>query len=302
MKKITFSFSFILICTQILIAQQNIAEKLGYDKNAKLLIIHADDLGVAHAENAASFEAMDNGMVNSASVMMPTPWVLEVAEYAQQNIDTHDLGLHLVLTAEWKHYRWGPIASKANVPSLLNEFGYFHDACSSSVNSSEVEEELRAQIELSYTMGINPTHLDSHMGCLFWSNPEVLEVYLKLGQEYNLPCLVDRSISKELIEKYNIKVIMDEIFTIGEEQYADGTEAYYVNAIKNLKPGLSTFLIHTAYNNAELKAMTIDHPHWGNEWRQKDFDFFMSETCSDLLKEENIILVTWREINKVLAE
>ena len=66
--------------------------------------------------------------------------------------------------------------------------------------------------------------------------------------------------------------------------------------IKNLKPGLSTFLIHTAYNNDEMKGMNIDNTEWGNEWRQKDFDFFTSDTCKNILKEENIILVTWRQV------
>lgn len=302
MKNLLLFLCVALSLSQLVYAQQNLAQILGHAKDAKLLIIHADDLGVAHSENAASIEAMDHGMVNSASVMMPTPWVLEVAEYAKKNSDTHDLGLHLVLTSEWKNYRWGPVTSISEVGSLINEHGYFHEACSPDVAAEEVEVELRAQIDRAYAMGIEPTHLDSHMGCLVWSNPAVLEVYLKMGQEYNLPCLVDYSLPPELIEKYDVKVLVDDILTISEAQYANGTEAYYVDAIKNLKPGLSTFLIHTAFDNAELQAMTVDHPHWGAAWRQKDYDFFMSETCKQLLKEENIILVTWREINAAIAQ
>jgi hypothetical protein len=69
--------------------------------------------------------------------------------------------------------------------------------------------------------------------------------------------------------------------------------------IRNLKPGVSTLLIHTAYDNEEMKGMNVDHPDWGNAWRQKDFNFFTSEACKKLLKTEKVELVTWRQIKEV---
>lgn len=292
--------SFIAVCLLIgfsVTAQVNIASKLGFPEDAKLLIIHADDLGVAHSENTASFEAIENGSVNSASVMMPTPWVLEVANYAKSHADTHDFGLHLVLSSEWKNYRWGPVSSIDQVPSLINEHGYFHQDCQAGINLKEVETELRAQIDRAYAMGLVPTHLDSHMGCLL-QTPELTEIYLKMGQLYKLPVLVSKELPLALREKYDVKVVLEEILTILPDQYAKGSEDYYIDAIKNLKPGLSTFLIHTAYDNHELKAMTIDHPEWGNEWRQKDYDFFTSDACAKILEEEHIQLVTWRQLKE----
>ena len=292
--RFAFLAIFILIVFSVN-AQDNIAIKLGYPADAKLLIIHADDLGVSHSENVASIEAIENGSVNSASLMMPSPWVLEVANYAKKNATKHDFGLHLVLSSEWKNYRWGPVSSIDQVPSLINEYGYFHEACTQTVNLKEVEVELRAQIDRAYSMGFEPTHLDSHMGCLFQSN-ELIDVYLKLGQSYKLPVLATKQFPEELLKKYNVKIVLEEALTIMEDEYAKGSEDYYINAIKNLKPGLSTILIHTAYNNEEMKGMNIDHPEWGNEWRQKDFDFFTSDACKNILKEENIKLVTWRQI------
>lgn len=278
-------------------AQENVATKLGLPEDAKMLIIHADDLGVAHSENIASFKAIENGSVNSASVMMPTPWVMEVANYAKAHADSHDFGLHLVLSSEWKNYRWGPVSSIDQVPSLINEHGYFHPDCQAGIDIKEAEMELRAQIDRAYAMGLIPTHLDSHMGCLFQSQ-ELIEVYLKMGQEYKLPVLITKEYPLELLEKYDVKVVLEDALTILPDQYAKGSEDYYIDAIKNLKPGLSTFLIHTAYDNDELKAMTIDHPEWGNEWRQKDYDFFTSDTCAKILKEEHIHLVTWRQLKE----
>ena len=287
----------ILFSTGTLLAQENLATRLGYDADARLLIIHADDLGVSHSENIASFEAIEHGSVNSASVMMPTPWVLEVAEYAKAHPDTHDFGLHLVLTSEWKNYRWGPVSSTDEVSSLLGDHGYFLADCSTSIDIVEAEAELRAQIDRAYAMGLVPTHLDSHMGCLF-QTPELMELYLKMGQKYRLPVLVTADFPADLLQKYEVKAVLADALTIMPDEYAKGVGAYYSNAIRNLKPGVSTLLIHTAYDNEEMKGMNIDHPDWGNEWRQKDFDFFTSEACRNLLKAEKVELVTWRQIKE----
>lgn len=286
---------FIMIVTSVM-AQDNIATKLGYAADAKLLIIHADDLGVSHSENMASIEAIENGSVNSASVMMPTPWVLEVIDYTKKNPSTHDFGLHLVLTSETKIYKWGPVCSVDKVPSLIDEFGYFHEGCTTTVDIKEVEMELKAQIDRAYSMGLEPTHLDTHMACLFQSEA-LIEVYLKMGKLYNLPVFaIKHSLPEDILKKYDVKVLVDTVMTINPEEYANGSEDYYINAIKNLKPGLTTILIHAGYNNDEMKGLWIDHPDWGNEWRQKDFDFFTSDTCKKILTEENIKLVTWRQI------
>lgn len=305
---ILLGICFLFLGATNIMGQKNLAEKLGYAKEAKLLIIHADDLGVSHSENMASIKALDSSVVNSASIMMTTPWVLEIADYAKRNSSSHDLGLHLVLTSEWKNYKWSSVASKNKVPSLLNEKGYFYADCQKDMKPEEVEIELRAQIELAYTMGINPTHLDSHMGCLFWSHKDIFKIYLKLAQEYKLPCLVDASFSNLFTDKNEFDgfikefgvVLVDKILTISQEESKSGANNYYINALKSIQPGLTEFLIHTAYDSTEMQAITIDHPHWGSKWRQEDYDFFMSAACKTIIEEEDIILVTWREISKVL--
>src|SRR5918912_497917 len=119
-----WSVALLLLASTLPAQTRTVAERLGLPAGAKLLILHADDLGAAHSIDAASFDALDRGAVSSASAMMPTPWVTEVAAYARAHPDA-DLGLNLTLTSEWQSYRWGSVASKDSVPSLLDSVGLF---------------------------------------------------------------------------------------------------------------------------------------------------------------------------------
>src|SRR5689334_18752069 len=128
-------------------AQQTLAERLGYPRDAKLVIVHADDLGMAHSVNAATTKAFQTGLVNSASIMVPCPWLTEIAAYARANPQA-DLGLHLTLTSEWTNLRWGPMAPKDRVSSLLDKDGYLRlteTEAAEAADPKEVEMEIRAQ-------------------------------------------------------------------------------------------------------------------------------------------------------------
>src|SRR6266481_1052966 len=150
---------------------KTLVERLGYPRDAKLLIVHADDLGMAHSINTASIKGLESGLVSSASIMIPCPWLPEIAAYARAHPEA-DLGLHLTLTSEWSLYRWGPVLGKDRVPSLLDSSGYLYhleDEAASHMDAKEAEAEIRAQIARAKALGIQPTHLDSHMGTLYQS-------------------------------------------------------------------------------------------------------------------------------------
>ncbi|HXL79412.1 MAG TPA: polysaccharide deacetylase family protein [Pyrinomonadaceae bacterium] len=140
---------------------------MGYPRSAKLLIIHADDLGLSHSENQASIACFEKGVVNSGSVMVPCPWFPEIAAYSVAHPQL-DLGLHLTLTSEWKPYRWGPVLPRTDVPSLIDSGGFLSNNCQvvAEAKLEEVEKELRAQVDRAKQFGIDPTHFDIHMNSL----------------------------------------------------------------------------------------------------------------------------------------
>lgn len=286
-----------------------LAERLGYPKGAKLLIVHADDLAVAHSENTASFDALQKGMVTSASIMAPCPWLPEVAQYARTH-PNHDLGMHLTLTSEWKHYKWGPVSDCGDGCGLVDSSGYLFDNCASfaaQASPEAVERELRAQIEKARACGIEPTHLDSHMGCLFFQSPLLFAIYLKLGREYGIPAMVSHDLLGILPPEFKQAVterdiVVDHIATANPEDYREGMAQYYTRVLQNLQAGVTVLLIHTAYDDAEMQGISIDHPDWGAAWRQADYQFFTSDACRKLIAEQNIRLVSWREIGRLLKK
>ncbi|MEG0849756.1 MAG: polysaccharide deacetylase family protein [Flavobacterium sp.] len=285
----------------------NLAQKLGYPENTKLLIIHADDAGLSHSENQATIKALQDGSVNSYSIMVPCPWFYEMAAFAKNN-PNYDCGIHLTLTCEWENYKFGPVLPISEVPSLVDQNGYFYKTRKDFQNNakpSEIKKELTAQIEKALQFGIIPTHLDSHM-CSVGVTPEILEIYKELGKTYNLPVFINKDFVESISlsnEKYDFtNTLLADNLLIG--YYTDFEKGElrksYKKALDNVIPGFNVFLLHPAFDDFEMQGITINHPNFGSEWRQIDFDFFTSDECKLKLKENNIQLVTWKEISKII--
>jgi predicted glycoside hydrolase/deacetylase ChbG (UPF0249 family) len=288
-------------------ATKTLVERLGYPRDAKLLIVHADDLGVAHSVNSASIKALETGLVSSGSIMVPCPWLPEIAAYARAHPDA-DLGLHLTLTSEWSLYRWGPVLGKERVPSLLDSSGYLYpleDEAAAHADVKEVEAEIRAQIARARALGIQPTHLDSHMGTLYQSKA-LFETLLRVARENKLPFRV----SQEWFARAPFMpallgpddVVLDRTISIERTVAPEDWSAFYTNEIKNLKPGVTDMIVHLAFADEEMKGITVGHPDWGAEWRQRDFTFVTSDAFRKLLKENNVKLITWREVGKLIGK
>jgi predicted glycoside hydrolase/deacetylase ChbG (UPF0249 family) len=307
---------FVAICCWVLLvafaavtAAQNrsLAERLGYPADAKLLIVHADDLGMSHSVNVATIKGFESGLVNSGSIMVPCPWFSEIATYARANPQA-DLGLHLTLTSEWTSFRWGPVMSKDRVSSLLDKNGFFYlteTEAAAKADPKEVELEIRAQIERARAFGIQPTHLDSHMGTLY-QNKALFEVFLKVAREYKLPVRIAKDwFARADYLPATLKpddVFIDRVLDVGPDVAPGDWSRFYTDAIKKLEPGVTEVVIHLAYDDAEMRGATVDHPNWGAAWRQRDLDYFTSDAFRQLLREEKIKLITWRDLAKLLQK
>ena len=283
---------------------KTVAERLGYPAAARLVIVHADDLGMSHSINEASIKAFSSGLVNSGSIMMPCSWVPEIAAYARANPQA-DLGLHLTLTSEWQKYRWRPLLAGGSVQSLLDADGYLYlteSEAASHLNVVEAEKEIRAQIERANKLGIRPTHLDSHMGTLYQTK-ELFEMFVRVARENKLPIRVAKDMAGQMPFLSQIlkpeDILIDNTISIEPSVTAEGWANFYIEGLKKLNPGVTEIVIHLAYDDAEMKAVTFEHPNWGAAWRQRDFDFFTSNAFRKLLEENHIKLITYRDLQKL---
>lgn len=269
-----------------------IPERLGYPPGARLLVLHADDLGMSHSVNRATFEALEKGWVTSASILVPCPWFPEVARWARTHPEA-DLGIHLALNSEWTSFRWRPLSAAGEVPSLVDADGYFplvETTVGAQAKPAEVERELRAQVDRARAAGIRLSHLDSHMGALFQTAP-LFAVYRGLGASYGLPLLLQRS-----GEGGRDDALVDRVLALEPGVTTSGWLAAYQKLLSPLPPGAYELIVHLAYDDEEMRGATSDHPDWGAQWRQNDLDLVRSAAFRDFLKAQGFTLVGWKDL------
>jgi|UniRef100_A0A7V2B1P1 predicted glycoside hydrolase/deacetylase ChbG (UPF0249 family) len=301
MKRIGF-LALAVLLSALPTPAQSLLERLGYPPDAKLLVLHADDVGMSRAVNRASIEALEAGWISSASIMVPCPWFSEIAAYARQHPE-FDFGLHLTLTSEWKYYRWDGLLGALQTPSLHNSAGFLHATTEEAVTNikpEEAEAELRAQIRRALDAGIALTHLDTHMGVLF-QTPALFAVYLRLGREFKLPVLIPREQlaqqAPHLLELLKPEdLVIDRVWLVPTDTPPAQWQEAYLRLIENLPPGITELIVHLGYATDELQAITVDHPDFGAAWRERDLEVVRSEAFRNALRRHNVTLVTWREL------
>jgi hypothetical protein len=285
--------------------EETVQERLGYPASARLLVIHADDLGMNHSVNRATFEALEKGWITSASILVPCPWFPEVVRWAKQHPNA-DLGIHLALNSEWTTLRWGPVSPIDKVPSLLDAAQYLPLETPAVVQNAklpEVETELRAQVDRAQSAGIPLTHLDTHMGALFESDG-LYQVYRKMGHAYGLPILQAKAGSHAPVgvSPPAEEILVEKVIEIDPGIDAQDWTSWYRKQLEPLGPGVYQMIVHLAYDDEEMRGATYDHPDWGAAWRQHDLDMTRSAEFRQFLKEQGFILVTWKELAKALQK
>jgi len=290
------------------------AERLGWPGGTKVVIFHVDDAGMSHNSNMGAIRAIEDGVATSTSIMMPCPWVPEIAAYVKDHPQV-DAGLHLTHTSEWKKYRWGPVAGGAAVPGLVDTTGYLWPDVAGVVNhatADEVEAEIRAQIDKALSIGIEPTHLDSHMGTCF--APQYIDRYVKVGIEKKIPILIfgghmqhigaQAAAFKPLVlaiaqQVWNagLPVIDDLVTQPTRANDYEQRKAELVALLREMKPGITEIIVHCT-----VQTEVFSHISGSGPTREAELRLLTDPDVKAFIKNEGIVLTTWRELKKRRAQ
>lgn len=323
MKFISSCLLLLFCCLTIRAQDSSYAERLGYPKNARVVILHMDDAGMSYDSDRGIERVFENGVANSTSVMMPCPWVPQFVRYIKSH-PAVDAGLHLTLNAEWKDYRWPPVAGTKEVPGLTDSTGSLWPDVADVVlhaSADEVDKEIHAQLNRALKMGFYPTHLDSHMGTLF-ASPSFLEKYIQLGIENQIPIMLPGGHVSNIQREMNLQAaqvsyfqhlgqrlwdaglpVLDDLhnssydWTIPEDLPRDDAHLskwrveMYEKTMLQLKPGLTMVIMHCT-DPTEMFGEITD----SGDKRKADMLAMLDPGFKKFLKENNFILTTWREL------
>ena len=279
---------------------RSLAERLGYPRDAILLIVNGDDVGVSHAANQATIASLERGLMTSATIMVPAPWFPEIAEYARKKTDA-SFGLHLVHTSEWKGFKWGPVAGRTVVPGLVDPQGYFWPDIKSVYANATPEQagtEARAQIRKALEAGIDVTHLDSHMGALQFSEP-YFQVYRALANEFDLPIRMGSQATLTAFGAAHQRgqldsdgVVYPDYLIHGQRQKGEPVDAYWRRMLEGLQPGVTELYIHAALPGDEMRAIT-------NSWeeRAREYELFTGDaSVRAILERRKVTRIGYRSL------
>lgn len=286
--------------------------KLGFSENDRVVITHADDVGMCHASIQAYEDLFDFGTLKSGAVMVPCAWFPAAADI-QRRLPDADLGAHLVLTSEWQFYRWRPLTARLAESTLVDDEGFFPRTGLEVQERGDADEamlELEAQIQRALQFGIDVTHADMHMGAI--GHPKFIAGYIQLISKYRLPPLIPHG-DKEMYASFGVdeatyemvKAMTDYLIqqNIPMVDFATGLPldnpknqlALAKRMFSELKPGLTHFIIHPSIDTPELRAIT---PDW--ECRVENYKVFLSDEFKKHLENEDIKLIGYRAVREAM--
>jgi chitin disaccharide deacetylase len=274
-------FIVVFFLLKVLMAQNNEIQ----------LLVRADDIGSFHAANVGCIESYQNGIARSVELMPPCAWFPEAVQLLNEN-PGYDVGIHLTLTSEWSSVKWRPLTY---CPSLVDEDGYFFPMvwknpnfpAGSSISESdwnleEMEQELRAQIELSLKHVPHISHLSTHMG--FTSlDPKIDELVNTLAKEYGL------EVSTEGLQRFP---------GWGRDVPMEQRIDKFCENLEKLTPGNYLFVEHPAKDTVEMK--TVGHVGYENVGLDRDWvtRVFTSEKVKQTIQKKGIKLISYADLKK----
>ena len=292
--------------------------RLGFSDEDRVVIVHADDVGMCQATLPALVDLVDCGLVSSAATMVPCPWFPQVASFCRAHPGV-DMGVHLTTTCEYSSYRWGPLSTRDPASGLMESDGGFHQTAPAARLHGRPEavlREMEMQLARALAAGIDVTHVDSHMGTA-WS-PEVLPHYAALAHKNRLPLMLmrpDPAIWQALAIAGWI-VPGEEMMRLGLGQAQaleaegwslvdygfmmpldrpDGRVEQAKQALDALPAGLTHFVLHPAVDSPELRAITEDWPS-----RVADYQAFTSAELRRHVRQSGLQVIGYRALRDLL--
>lgn len=287
-----------LICSLLLASMSS----FGQQSNGPRLIIRADDMGALHSINVACMQAHKEGIVKSVEVMPVASWFPEAVKMLR-DCPTLDVGLHLAFTSEWENVKWRPLT---HCPGLTDANGYFLPMMKPNVhypglsvleNSNkwtlkEIEQEARAQIEMTLRNLPQLSHITGHMGSTGFT-PEVYELIKRLAKEYHLSLLS----SKDKTYDFSFKFVD----YAGEKRTFEQKEESFIKMLRELpEEGNFIFLDHPVTHSPEVE--TVFHIGYEDVAADREgvLKLFLSDKVKKVISERNITLINYNELSKSL--
>ena len=289
-------------------------KKLGFSEKDKVVILHADDIGMCHASVKAYEGLMDFALISSATIMTPCPWRPSAVALCNRYTDM-DIGVHLTVNSEWDHYRWGPLSTRSPDTGLIDDEGYFHRKREEVVRYAKpdaVRAELDAQVKRAVIDGLDVTHVDEHMGTV--THPRLLAVYAETALKYRVPPLLLRHSeqeyrlmgfdAQEANKAYNIVRQLEEQAVPLLDHYhmlpLQDTDQDRVGMIQQfletMPPGLTHLAFHPAVDTPELRAMAP------RDWRGRvaDYQAFTNEKLKRWIQQSDLHVIGYRALRELM--
>ncbi len=291
-----------------------VLSRLGFAADARVAIIHTDDIGMCQASVAAFADLWDFGLISSGAVMVPCPWFLKAAEYARAHPQA-DLGVHITLTSEWHSYRWGPISTRDPQSGMIDEEGYFYHQTQPARDHGDpecVQREIEAQVQRAIAMGMRPTHMDTHMGVV--ASPKFMRGYVTTALKYRLPAMVFRmdegswmaeGLNQEMarmammlcgcLESLGMPLLdhISRLYLERPDNCLDQAKA----AFAALQPGITHFILHPSIDTPELREITPD-------WRARvaNYETFLSEDLRRYVQSIGVSVIGYRQLQNLMPD
>ncbi len=300
----------------MLIVKPNpVLKKLGLSDTDRVVILHVDDVGMCQATLSAYEDLLDFGLISSAAVMVPCPWFPQTADFCRKHPEV-DMGVHLTLNSEWDGYRWGPISTRDPASGLMDDEGYFYrrqPPVQAKADPNAARVELKAQIERALAAGIDPTHMDGHMGTI--AHEKFIASYVELAQEYRLPPTImfrgdkvgfrERGLNdalsqmaaelSEKLETAGVPLLEHEVGLPLDNPHDRVGQAKLI--LERLPVGITHFYNHAAQDTPELRAIA---PDW--ESRVADYYAFLSTELRDFIRNKGIHVIGNRVLRDLMRQ